>query len=319
MTRPALIALILTLATGCDKAKELAGGGARAQAAEPAPGERLDLAKRPDVLFQVFGERTDAKIIPIAALDGGTLKPIVLSASGWRQFDAIYMHSGTTYPLYRDGRAESTIEVKQGMWEGEPLYALPNCETLTPLAAVALNPRTKVGFTVEFLASTAQLGATHAGRTPSAAEVARLGRQVGAAVAAAGGVPPDALGLLDFASWAVNTGATAGPTIVVSYTDPRGQEAAASGGNTTHVFAIADRATDGSYVPTYTHVVNGPAAAAEQRRYVDHLDLTGDGIDEIVLEHTQYGGDTYLEVLGYQGGAWRVVYRTRSSWCLDGN
>ena len=318
MTRPALIALILILTAGCDKAKELAAGaGGKAQAAEPPAGERLDLSRRPDILFQVFGEKTDAKIIPIAALEGGTLKPIVLTSAGWRQFDAIYMHSGSSYPLYRDGRAESSLEVRQGMWEGDPLYALPSCQLLTPLASVALAPRTRVGFTVEFLASTAQLGAAHPGRVPGPSEVAKLGRQVATGVAEANNIAAGALAQLDLASYAVHTGATASPTIVASMSDPRGQDAAAAGGATTHIFVIADRATDGSYIPTYTHVVDGSADAAEQRRYVDHLDVTGDGIDEIFLERTQYGGDTYLEVLGYANGRWELIFRTRPSWCLD--
>jgi hypothetical protein len=317
MPRTALIALILILAAGCDKAKELAGGGGKAQAAEPPPEDRLDLTRRPDILFQVFGEKTDAKIIPIAAIEGGALRPIVLTTTGWRQFDAIYMRSGTTYPLYRDGRAESSLEVRQGMWEGEPLYSLPSCQTLTPLAAVALHPRTRVGFTVEFLASSAQLGAAHPGRAPSAAEVARLGRQIGGAVAGGSEITAATLAQLDFASYAVHTGATAAPTYIVSFSDPKGQDAAASDGTTAHLFVIADKATDGSYIPTYTHVVNGAAGAAEQRRYVDHLDVTGDGIDEIIVERTQYGGDTYLEVLGYGNGQWSVIYKTPPSWCLD--
>jgi hypothetical protein len=41
------------------------------------------------------------------------------------------------------------------------------------------------------------------------------------------------------------------------------------------VFAIADRSGD-RYAATFTHSVNGPANSATYRRYVDHLDVTGD-------------------------------------------
>ena len=45
--------------------------------------------------------------------------------------------------------------------------------------------------------------------------------------------------------------------------------------------------------------------------------MTGDGVDEILLEGWQFGGDTFLTVLGWKNGKWGEVYRARSNWCLD--
>ena len=56
---------------------------------------------------------------------------------------------------------------------------------------------------------------------------------------------------------------------------------------------------------------------ATYRRFVDHLDLDGDGVDEVVLEGWQYGGDTYPMILRYKDGLWREVLRGASSWCID--
>jgi hypothetical protein len=321
MQRLATLATILIAATACDKAKELANAATSAggaQAAEPLPAERLDLSRKPDILFQVFGEKDDPRMIPVAALVARTIKPIVLTGSGWRQFDALYQRSGSTYAVYRDGRRVGAARVKQGMWEvpDQPLYSLPSCEQLTPLASVATSGDIGNGFTVELFASSARLAAAH-GKGMAPAQASATARAVGRSVAAANEISAEALDSLDFRGLAISTGATTEPTIISSYMPSNAEERANSDGTTTHLFAIADRTAAG-YETTYMHAVKGAAASAEYRRYVDHLDLTGDGVDEILLEGWQYGGDTQLLVLGFHGGRWTEVFRGRPNWCLDG-
>ena len=317
MIRHAVLATILVVALGCDKAKELAGG-ARAQAAVPAS-EQLDLSSKPEILFQVFGERDDPRIIPIATIDQGRLKPIVLSAAGWKQFDAIYFRSGTSYSLFRDGRPAGTVEIRQGMWEkANPLYSLPRCELLTPLAAVTMDNSLRTGYTVEYLASTANLGAAPSGKPFTADQAETAARALGSAVGIDAGISRRTLDSLDFRAVSIMTGTTEAPTIVASYVDPGAEMSSGSEGKTAHVFAIGDRDAAGGYQASFTHTVNGSVSSAEYRRYVDHLDVDGDGVDEIVLEGWESGGDTFLSVLSYDSGRWRESYRARSSWCLDG-
>lgn len=317
MIRHAVLATILMVTVGCDKAKELAGG-ARAQAAVPAS-EQLDLSRKPEILFQVFGERDDPRMIPIATIDAGRLKPIHLSAAGWKQFDAMYMRAGMSYPLFRDGRPAGTVEVRQGMWEkASPLYSLPRCELLTPLSAVTMDGSLRTGYTVEYLASTATLGSAPAGKPFSSAQAEAAARALGAAVAVDAGITRRTLDSLDFRAVSIMTGTTDAPTIVASYVDPGAEMASAAEGQTAHVFVIGDRDAAGGYQASFTHTVNGPISKAEYRRFVDHLDIDSDGTDEIVLEGWEYGGETFLSVLAYDDGRWRESYRARSSWCLDG-
>ena len=140
MKRFALIATILVVAAGCDKTKAVLGRGKPAEPEGPPPEARLDLARRPEVVFQLFGERDDPRMIPVAAIVDGTLKQIELTASGWREFDAMYTRSNRSYPLYRDGAAIGEVRVRRGMWErrDQPLYTLPGCTLVTPLSAVSL-------------------------------------------------------------------------------------------------------------------------------------------------------------------------------------
>jgi hypothetical protein len=316
MTRALLIATMVMVASGCDKARELAGGD-RAQAAEVEV-PRTNLAARPDVLYEIFGERDDPRMIPLAIVDDGILKPISLDAAGWQTFDSLYQRAGKTYPLYRDGRVAGTVKVRQGMWERRdaPLYSLPNCKLLTPLAAVSLEAKVRMGYTVEFLASTARIGALATGAPLAKVRVETLGRDIGRQVAGRAGIDPAELDSLDFAAVAVTSGATQEPTIVASFVDPRAADRAGTEQRLVTIFAIADASNDG-YSATFTHVVNGPAAEAESRRFVDHLDVNGDGVSEIVLEASGVDAGAYLMVLSYANGRWKETFRSPSSWCLD--
>ena len=307
---------MLMVAASCDKAKTLDTNEGSAEAAVP-PSATLDLSERPDILFQVFGERDDPRMIPLAALQQGVIKPIELSEDGWRKFDSLYTRSGASYTLYRDGQKAGTVQVRQGMWEkeGEPLYSLPNCNRLTPLASVGVQSPGDIGFTLELMAGSANLG--RAGGTSSVTEAAKqTGRAMANKVAAAAGILVDDLAKLELRSLAIPTGASSQPTIMATYIN---EQADADAGNARvmHVFALADADRSGAYAPSFSHTANGPAAGAEYRRYIDHLDITGDGVDEIVLEGWRSGGDTYLMILSFRDGQWTEQFRGRPSWCLD--
>ena len=324
MRRGRLLATTLILALGCDKARQLAGGSAEAQpAAEQQDGPsvaRLDLSSHPDILFQVYGERDDPRMIPVGVLRNGTIERIELGESGWKQFDAMYDKPGAEYTVYDDGRAVGHATVPQGMWADgrDPLYTLPNCTLMIPQAAMTLAAQARAGYTVALFASTRPLH--DAGVTRMAqAEVDRIGRDVATRVARSAGIAEAALASLELRAVAVATGVSSeSPTIVASLIDPRADEQSSSREHTVHVFVVADRAGDGEYKPTYTHVVDGDAATSDFQRFVDHLDVAGDGATELAVESWRFGGDTFLTFLEYKNGAWSELYRGRSNWCLDG-
>ena len=315
-----MLATILTVASSCDKAKEFVRAGQAAGPPVVPPGEGLDLASKPAIVFRVFGETSDPRMIPIAAVQNGKLRTIELSQDGWVQFDALYFKGGVSYPVYRDGRPDGAVAVQRGMWEhsGRSLYTLPGCQTLTPVASVRVQAAHSLSnFTVEFLASTATLSHAHPGNPIVSADVERIGREVSAEVAAHSGIKAKELDSLDFRAVGFLSGASSSPTVVATFIDPGVQSSGTLSSRTTHLLVIADRDSTGKYHATYSHEINGPLTNATFRRYFDHLDLTGDGVDEIVLEGWQFGGDTYLTVLGWQNGKWREVFRSRSNWCLD--
>jgi hypothetical protein len=315
MKRFAIVATILTVVAGCDKLKS-AAASAGGEPSVPV-GELLDLSRKPEILFQVFGEKSDTRMIPLAALVDGAVKQINLTADGWREFAKLYETAGTSYQLYDDGQDVGSVTVRQGMWDNPttPLYSLPNCTVLLPLAAVKLATRADVGFTVDLLASSATIVPTKAGTGLSEVEVTRIGREMGAIVGERDDISRKVLDALDFHGRAIQTGATSGPTIVASFVDPGNDDN--SDQTLGHVFVIADRKEDGSYRPTFSHAFSGTTANAEYRAYLNHLDLTGDGVQEILLEARLGGSGTYVTALSYQNGGWQEIYRSRSGWCLD--
>ena len=318
MTRLALIATILMVATGCDKAKDLAGRQGQTAAVEPPASERFALARKPDVLFQVFGERDDPRMIPIAAVEGGTLKTIALGSAGWRSFDSLYTRAGASYTVYRDGRAAGTVTVRRGMWDtpDAPIYSLPRCQLLRPLAAVTVAGVDNSGYTVEFLASSATFASRPPGKAMDRNAAIASGKTVAYAVGKTAGLERARLDSLDFYGVAIQTGATADPTLIASFIDPGAGDEKDSESRSAHVVVIADR-KGAAYEPTCTQSVNGATSSAAFRRYLDHLDINGDGVDEIIVEGWQYGGDTQLIALAYRGGRWEEVFRGPPSWCLD--
>jgi hypothetical protein len=320
MRRRRLLATTLILGLGCDKARELVpGSGSKAQAAEVPTAARLDLSTRPPILFQIYGERDDPRMIPVGVMRNGTIEPIVLASSGWREFDAIYGRAGTQYTVYDAGRAIGKATVRQGMWEQgrNQLYTLPACELLIPQAAMSLGSGIGASYTVTLFASSKPL--RDAGRSSmSAAEAEAIARAIGSRLAEQAGVGAGEMAALDVRATALMTGVSPNPTVTATFMDKRADEQSAAGEQTLHMFVIADRPAGASgYQVTFSHIGRGEASDVEFRRLVDQIDVDSDGVTELALEGWKFGGDTYLLFLQQKNGAWNETFRSRPSWCLD--
>jgi hypothetical protein len=197
------------------------------------------------------------------------------------------------------------------MWEGnEPLYKLPGCRALRPLAAAVLANAPEGLVTMELLATSDPLpaGAARLHATPANLDSARA---VSARVAQREGFSASERAQLELMVNAIQTGASSMPTLVGSYME-RGAGTAPGG---RQIFMLADSSAAGGYAASY--VQSTADSVAEYRRFIDHVDLTGDGVDEIVLEGWRARGDSFLVIMKYGGGKWHEIARGANNWCAD--
>ena len=287
----------------------------------PEGAPALNLATRPQLLFLAFGDRDNLRLAPLAAVVNGTIGAIGLTQRGWKLLDSIYFQPGTKYAVYHDNIEAGEVTVVRGMWSGgpTPLFPLAGCKTLKPLASAKITFKQEVSDPyIELVASTSRPAARapYAGKLPTEAEVANVGRAFGHAVGRDAQMDTAALDSLDFHARLLVAGATADPTLLISFIDPSSGNVGAGAGRTMHLFALGERAGAG-YAPSYRHAVTGNAREVEFQRMVDHLDVTGDGVDELVLEAWRYGAENESVVLSFANGQWREAMRVKQSWCLD--
>ena len=306
----ALAAVVLLSTTACKKPKPAVNP---ADAIVPPGVAELDLAGKPQILFQVFGDFESPHMMPIAAVVNGVIKPIGLTLGGWKQLDAQYMAPGTKYPFYVEGGDPGELTIAH-----DTTYSLPGCAAVKPMSVVQLAFRKPhADPTVEFLASSGPLAQPRpeTGKPMTSEDIEKMARGIGHAVGKRANLSPAELDSLDFHARMIPTGTSRAPTLLVSFMDPN-SGAARSGLWTSHVFALADSGAKG-YEVTYAHAVKGDAKTVEFQRLVNHLDVNGNGTDEIIVEAWKYASDNDLIVLSFKAGRWQEVLRVKQNWCLD--
>jgi len=295
----AALASILTATTACDK---------QAETAEVV--HRTSLANKPNVVFLLFGDHSDPRVLPVATTIEGQVAPVSLDPQGWRDFDHIYFRPGTKLSLYRDGRPDGDGEIRRGMWDATgPLYKLPRCRSVKPLAALVPRESESSEVMLERIATSDPI-APAPDRGPIPRSAIETARAIALKVSQHEGITRNARAKLDLAVYAVHTGATRAPTLIASYME-RG---VGIQGHPRHVFVLADSTANG-YAPSFVHSADD--FLPEFRRYIDHADITGDGVDELLLEGWENGGDSFLLFMRYTNGRWREMARGETSWCAD--
>ena len=295
----AVLASILTATTGCDK---------HAETAEVV--HRTSLANRPNVVFLLFGDQNDPRLMPVVTTIEGQVAPVSLDTPGWRDFDHIYFRPGTSLSLYRDGLPDGEGKIRRGMWDASgPLYKLPGCHSVKPLAALVPRRSESSEVMLERIATSEPL-APAPDRGPVSPRALDTARAIALKVSQHEGITRNARARLDLAVFATHTGATRAPTLIASYMERGG----GIQGRPRHLFVLAD-STAAGYTPTFVHSADD--SIPEFRRYIDHADINGDGVDELLLEGWENGGDSFLLFLRFTNGRWREMARGESTWCTD--
>ena len=300
---------ILALAAGCDKAK-------KAEEDRPPP-PSFDVSTKPTLVFEAFGSADTTRLVPIAAIIDGQVKPIVLPPADWKRLDSLYFQAGTEYPVFRDGQPAGTVTVTRRMWEpdSEPSYALPGCRDVRPMATVTLKTRVALDPAFEFLSlSTSRPGVAQSSTGPR--DLVAAVRALALTALRAEQLDTADIDTASFSARALHVTSGAPPTLVASQVDANAGDTGPGAGHTTHFLLLGDNLDGKGYQLTYRHLESGEARTVEFQRLLDHLDITGDGTDEIFVESWRYASTTDLVVLSRSSGKWHELLRVQQDWCV---
>jgi len=308
MRRSAIILSILAFTAGCDKAKK---------PSELDLPPSFDVSTKPALVFQAFGTRDSTRLVPIAAIIDGQVKAIDLPSADWHRLDSLYFQAGTAYPVYRDGQPAGTVKVTRRMWQSdsEPLYELPGCRDVRPMAAVTLTTTVPLDPAFEFLS----LSVPHASAPPSTAaprDLAADARALALIALRAEQLDSADIDTAWFSARGIHVAPGAKPTIVASQVNADGGDEGPGAGHTTHFLLLGDDADGKGYQLSYRHLQSGDVKTVEFQRLLDHLDITGDGTDEVFLESWRYASDNDLVVLSRSSGNWHELLRVKQQWCV---
>ena len=274
------------------------------------------MATKPPLVFQAFGSLDSTRLVPIAAIINGTPTAITLPDADWKRLDSLYFQKGTSYPVYRDGRPVGTVTVTRRMWEpdSEPLYSLPGCRSVRPMAGVDLKTTVALDPAFEFLSLSSPRTAPSAAPT-GPANLAQSVRALATTVLKSEQLDSTDIDTASFSARAMHVGG-AKVTLVASQVDANAGDAGPGAGHTTHFLIFGDDPDGKGYQVSYRHLESGEARTVEFQRLLDHLDMNGDGTDEALIESWRYAGTNELVLLQRNNGKWHESLRVPQNWCV---
>jgi hypothetical protein len=255
------------------------------------------------VLFAVEKYETNVTMEPVVIYERGAYaKPPVDDEAGAQAFTREFFRAGRQFRLLSGGGDAGTVTVKKAME--------PGCVFLA--AEVSVETQTRLGGRVQALAtdsSTLGRGASSR-RAPTDAERARA-VELARAAYAKNGVSAAFIGKMEVANLtATDLDRDGREELIGSFVIEKKSETA---GDAWTLFLIIE--PEGNALKTawewFHHGFEGEYA---DRRYVDQVDLDGDGVGEVVVEGTYYESNDYV-IYKKQQGRWRPVYQGGGGGC----
>lgn len=265
-------------------------------------------AAAPNLLFA----REDGGVYPLAAVQKGRIVPLVLEAE---PFSASYRFPGmrSARCIALGGmRVSGHGAIEPGTtWELQPPPASSeDVINYVDTPSIVLAPALEVGD--PFLFSTRALRATDGAGEPSAAEM-RAARRLAGKLLARQALPRETLHSLRKAMVVqrLRIRRRGVPLLVVEATastlfhpdEPESGDAVFS------YLLVAERVGRRHKIVFLHHYYGSAVSSPTSWTYLDHVDLNGDGIDELLLQPVGWETMHRAEILARRRGKWTVVAR----------
>lgn len=298
------VALFALAGGGCDRIRERL---------DPPPvgdtqwtNDSTLLAAAPQVLFRVQSTPKGDRVIPMATIGAGGYHGLYMGGRGWRAFDLAYMQRGHELLAVREGRNTGRVPMERGMWDppDAPLDTTQVCPILVPAG------RARIGGETKFL--TAQpIGALRPVTGLAGGELNAELSKVSTLVLPTLGIGASVLPRFTRSVHTLATGVESTPTIVIVYDDPQriADSLPVMNERPRHAVIILDKGTFG-YRASYRYRTVGNGKTPPRYRFLDFVDLNGDGKGELL-----FGVDddrisaVATVVLRYENDSWKEMAR----------
>lgn len=280
----------------------------------PAAGQKRPLPQRPAagaVIFAVEKSEMNVQIEPVAILRGGAyLKPPVdegdVTGGGGtaaaRRFIGEHFKAGRQFRLLFGGGEEGSVSVVK--------YVEPGCVGM--YAEVKAETTARLGGEVRALATNSQtIGAGPASRRAPTEGERAAALELARSAFASNGTPPALVGKMEvFNLTAADLDRDGKFELVGSFRVENNTNATFDAFT---LFMIFEPSGLG-FRPALTWHHRGGEAEYADRRLVDHADLDGDGVSEVIAEGRYYESNDYF-IYKKQQGRWRPVYQGGGGGC----
>lgn len=305
LTRRTLCAAAVTVlaASGCDKVKARLYPEAKAPVDEAWLRDSAFVAREPRILLRTVKVGNQELLMPIAVLANSNLRNLRMSKRGWIALDISAFGDGQTVIPVRNGLPGSPAPIRQRMWEkpGQPLDSIPLCPNMIPVIKAALPEGTSLAILNYKLPTNM--------KSLSADEIESALSVVPNLVAPTLGIKGAQLARYKRSVHQILR--TDGPPAVLAeYHDdgPQSDTGTVASRRPRHLTVVLEKGVYG-YRASWNYATTGSESDRPILRYIDSMDVDGDGRSELFFGVTIPDGTSYTIVFRQKHDSWVEMWR----------
>lgn len=301
--------LLVPALSGCERIKASVRAGPDLQWVN----DSAFLENKPGVVFRLMPVNdTLAQVVPVASMGAQGARTIRMGDRGWRAFDLTYLQSDVPLHAVRRGRTSGGIASHRGFWEPSPRdTAKAPCQALFPTGYARISDRQ-----LQLATSAPPTPLKHPNEL-SAGDLQEAIDIVPLLIAPTSGISTSQLQRYERRVFQVPSGSGPNPSIVLEFDDPEvpPDSVQPMGERPRHLIVVLDRGVYG-YKPTWTYKSLGNRKDRPRLRFLDFLDVNGDGLVELFFGVRNPPEARGLVMLKFETDVWRETMEFPGQSCM---